>query len=561
MRILHCTVALVLMGGLPGWAQTAQPAGSNPAHFTVFLRGTPIGNEEVWVERSGEGTTISGTARLGPPLNLTVRRAQIRYAPGGSPLECTVEGSIQEQLLGIHTVVAGTTATTDSTLGTQSSRKTDQVAANAVLLPNAFFGAYEALAARLIGSKAGDELRGYVPPQAEIAIRVSNATDEAIRTPGGVVRITRFGVQLQIAGKPLDAEIWVGPGGRLVRLVVAAQSLDYARNDIVSVASRREPISHPGDEQIRVLANGFNLEGTLTRPAAAAQPATSGSAKEKPARHPAVILVAGSGETDRDETIAGVPLFGQLASALADAGFIVVRYDRRGVGQSGGRAETAAINDYVEDLRAMVKAVRKRQDVDPKKVSVVGYSEGGPVALAAAQRDDGIRAVALVAAPGTSGADLVLAQQERALARMNIPEAEKQAKIDLQKKINQAVQTGRGWDGVPPAIRKQADTPWFQSLLAFDPARIVPKVRQPLLVVTAALDRQIVPANGQKLEALARARKPREGQTVKLVEIPGVNHLFVPAATGEVDEYGSVPDKTISSQLPAAIAAWLKELR
>ena len=39
----------------------------------------------------------------------------------------------------------------------------------------------------------------------------------------------------------------------------------------------------------------------------------------------------------------GVPVLGQLAATLVDAGFLVVRYDRRGVGQSGGRAETATI--------------------------------------------------------------------------------------------------------------------------------------------------------------------------------------------------------------------------
>ena len=265
-----------------------------------------------------------------------------------------------------------------------------------------------------------------------------------------------------------------------MRLVVPAQSVDYARNDIVSVASRREPMSHPGDEQVRFQANGFALVGTLSKPAAAVPRGT---------RLPAVILVAGGSDVDRDETIAGVPVFGQLASALADAGFIVVRFDKRGVGQSGGRNESVTLNDYSEDVRAVLKGLRKRKDVDPKRVALAGYGEGGAVALVTAQKDDDVAAVALLAAPGVTGADLVLEQQARALAKMSIPDAEKQAKIDLQKKINEAVLTGRGWDGVPPAVRKQADTPWFQSFLTYDPVKVVPKVKQPILVVTGALDR------------------------------------------------------------------------
>lgn len=548
MRILHCTVALVLMAGLAGAQSVPAP---NPAHFSVFLKGTPIGTEEVSVVRTAEGTTITGSSRLGAPLNLTVRRAEIRYAPDGSPRECVLEGSVQDQLLGVHTVVSGTTAVTDSTTGMQTGRKTDQVAPDALLLPNAFFGSYEAMAARLLSAKAGDELKAYIPPQAEIPVRVTGAAEETIRTPAGAVKVRRVSVQLQNPGRPLDAEVWVEPGGRLVRLLVPAQALDYARNDIVSVASRREPVSHPGDEQISVPANGFILAGTLSKPSAETA---------KGARLPAIVLVPGSGDTDRDEVVAGVPVFGQLASALADAGFLVVRYDKRGIGQSGGRVETAGLNDYVEDLRAVVKEVRRRKDVDSKRLAVAGYAEGGAVAMVAARHDDSIRALVLLAAPGVSGADLVLERQARALSKLNLSDAERQAKVDLQKKINEAAVTGRGWNELPAAVRKQAETAWFQSFLAFDPSAVMPRVRQPILIVSAALDREIGPDHAARLEALARARKAPAGQAVARIEIPGVNHLFVPATTGEVDEYGRVPDKTVSPQVSAAIAGWLKGL-
>jgi uncharacterized protein len=553
MRILHCTVALVLAAaGVAAGPRSAlaQSRTGNPASFTVFVNGTPIGSEEVGVAQTANGTTISGSSRIGPPLNLTVRRAQVNYAPDGTPMSCTVEGSIGDKLLGIRTIVNGTTATTDQTEGLQTTHKTDQVSAETLLLPNAFFGAYEALASRLRTAKTGDQIRAYIPPQAEIALRVGSVTEETIRTPLGAVRVKRFAVQF-VTAQPFESEVWVQPDGRLVRLVVATQSLDYARNDIVSVASRREPVSHPGDEQVRFQANGFMLAGTLSKPAGALPKGT---------RLPAIVLVSGGGDVDRDETVAETPVFGQLASALADAGFIAVRYDKRGVGQSGGRNESVTLADYADDVRAVVKSLRKRKDVDPKRIAIAGYGDGGAVATTAAQKDGDIAALVLLAAPGLSGANLVLEQQSHALSKMSLSDADKQARVDLQKKINQAVLTGKGWEGVPPAVRKQAETPWFQSFLAWDPAKVVPGVKQPILIVTGSLDREIAPENAHRLEALARGRKKTAGQASQLTELAGLNHLFVTATTGEVNEYGQVPDKTVSSQLPTAVVDGLKAL-
>src|SRR6185436_1773659 len=127
-------------------------------------------------------------------------------------------------------------------------------------------------------------------------------------------------------------------------------------------------ISRPNDTTVNIPSNGFTLAATLSRPA-------SSSA----AKLPAVVLVGASGPTDRDGMAAGIPILGQIAGALADAGYIVVRYDKRGIGQSGGRPESASMTDYADDLRAAVKLLADRKDVDQKRIAVVGHSEGGLV--------------------------------------------------------------------------------------------------------------------------------------------------------------------------------------
>ena len=228
--------------------------------------------------------------------------------------------------------------------------------------------------------------------------------------------------------------------------------------------------------------------------------------------------MGGSGPTDRDSLVYGIPILGELAGAIADAGFIVVRYDKRGIGQSGGRAESAGLAEYAEDARAVVKALSDRKDVDPKRIAVVGHSEGGTVALLAASKDKRISAVGLLATPGVSGAELILAQQQHSLGRSKMSAEEKQAAVDLQRRIHDAVITGKGWEQLPINIRRTVDNPEFQSLLTTDPAKVIPEVRQPILILQGTLDTQVDPSNADRLLTLAKARK--NAPPVDFVKVP-----------------------------------------
>jgi dipeptidyl aminopeptidase/acylaminoacyl peptidase len=268
---------------------------------------------------------------------------------------------------------------------------------------------------------------------------------------------------------------------------------------------------------------------------------------------PAVILVAEADAADRDGMIAGIPTLGQIAGALADAGFLVVRYDKRGAGQSGGRPESATLNDYAEDVRAVFRWLRERPDVDRNRIAVVGHGEGAWVALLAASRERAIAAVGSIAAPSSTGQELVLEQQRYALEQAKTPEAERAERIALQQKINAAVISGRNWEGIPADVRQQADTPWFQSFLAYDPARVLENVRQPLLLLHGDLDRQVPVAHVERLVELAR----RRSRAVEVVTVRGVNHLLVPAATGHVSEYPSLRDRSVSQDVMSAVSAWL----
>jgi pimeloyl-ACP methyl ester carboxylesterase len=344
-------------------------------------------------------------------------------------------------------------------------------------------------------------------------------------------------------GMPLEFHLYADYIGTLLRVTMPAQAVDFVRDDIAGAMSRTKVTSNEGDEAVVIPAAGFNLGATITHPPNAA------------GRVPAVILIGDAVSDDRDGTAFNVPVLANLAGAVSRAGFLAVRYDKRGYGQSGGRRESATMTDLAEDVRAIVKWVSDRKDVDSKRIAVIGHAEGAWVAMLAAARDRRIMALLCIDAPSSTGADLALEQQQLVLDRLNATPTERAQKIDLQKKVQAAVLTGKGWESVPPELRRQADTPWTHSVLTFDPARVIEDVRQPILFIHAALDRLIPVSHVDRLVDLAR--KESKSKSVEVVTVRGVNHLLVPAITGEPEEYASLPDLNVSKDITTAVTDWL----
>ena len=294
-------------------------------------------------------------------------------------------------------------------------------------------------------------------------------------------------------------------------------------------------------------AEGFSLAATVMPPRGAAPRV----------RYPAVILVP-TGAGDRDATVSGIPILAQLAAALSDHGFLVVRYDRRSVGKSGGRDERATLDDYAFDVLSAYRWLKKRKDVDKRRITLVGHSQGSVVAMIAAAREEDVAGLVLIAAPSVKGSDLILEQQRSLLGAMNVTDAERKSKIDLQQRIHAAVLTGKGWESLPEDVRRQADTPFFKSLLEFDPAVWMRRVRQHVLIVQGASDDVIPPQHAETLAQLARQRN--RNRRVETALLPGVNHLLVRAGPADSRGTGEVKQTTIVPDAAARIVQFLRSI-
>ena len=540
---LHCTCAIVLGLAAPCLAQQVPAPTNKPTTYRVFMRGTAIGREDVTIEKNASGLTVTSQGRLAAPLNVDIKRAQFKYRPDWSPEAFSLEGNTNNAEVSVRTSFNGTTAVTQGTQGGKPVNVSHTVTADTVILPGGVFSAFAALSHRLVGIPPKTRLRAYVLPEAEIGLNVLDVVNERMQVGTTLLNVRRYDLVLGTLKGDLPISLIAAEDGSLVRVGIPSQGVDLVREDVASPTSRTQVYSNPGDEPVIIPAQGFNIGATLTRPKAGTG-----------ARLPAVVLLGGAGAGDRDGFLSGVPILGQLAGALADAGFLVVRYDRRGFGQSGGRSESATIVDSAEDARVVVRWLSDRKDVDPKRVALVGHAEGAWIAILTANRDRRIAAVASIAGASTTGAELNLEQQQYELNQLSLPAAERAKKIALQKQIQSAVMTGKGWESIPANERRDADTPWFHSYLMFDPTKTVSDLKQPILIVHGALDKEIPPAHADRLTDFARKS---DSKSVEVVVIRGINHLLIPAFTGDLGEYPSLTDRNVSKDVSGAVGAWL----
>jgi len=299
---------------------------------------------------------------------------------------------------------------------------------------------------------------------------------------------------------------------------------------------------------------GVQLAGTLTVP-------------EGSGPFPAVLLITGSGQQDRDETVFGHKPFLVLADALSRRGVAVLRVDDRGMGGSTGPVVTATSADFAVDAGASFAFLSARPEIAHDRIGLIGHSEGGTIAPLVAQADPRVAFIVLIAGPAVSGEALLVEQSRRIQLGSGIDPAVAESNVATQARIMHAVAENAGsaeaaiaavdavltGAGMPEAQRQaiapQFASPWPRWFIAHDPRASLAALHIPVLALYGGKDVQ-VPAD-QNAPAL-RAILP----SAEVVVLPNLNHLMQPAETGMTSEYATIPT-TIDPSALSAIVDWV----
>ena len=307
-------------------------------------------------------------------------------------------------------------------------------------------------------------------------------------------------------------------------------------------------------------AGNVNFAATLTLP--------SGSGP-----FPSVLLITGSGPEDRDETIFNHRPFLIIADYLTRRGIAVLRADDRGVGGTTGDVVNATTKDLAEDALSGVAYLKSRLEIDPKRIGLVGHSEGANIASIAATQSKDVHYIVMLGGMGVVGEQVLYLQGWRQMERTGVPKAMVDQERALQEGIFAAVKAttdkaalaeslravGKraGKDMSDPeitALVEQVGSAWFRYFLTFDPAPVLKEVRCPVLALYGEKDTQATPK--ENAPALEAALKSGGNKDVTVRVLPGLNHLFQTSQTGAITEYGQI-EETFAPVALDEIEKWI----
>ena len=264
---------------------------------------------------------------------------------------------------------------------------------------------------------------------------------------------------------------------------------------------------------------------------------------------PVVLLIAGSGPTDRDGnsgSLSKTDCLRLLAEALRDRGIASLRYDKRGIGQSrpaGPREQDLRFETYIDDSAAWTRQLAA--DKRFKGVALAGHSEGSLIGMIAAQRAGAAKFISLEGA-GQPAADALVEQLKGKLP----PDLAK-----TNDSILESLKQGKTVDQVPQALAalyRPSVQPYLISWFKYDPAKEIAKLEIPVLIVQGATDIQVSVSDARILAAA----QPK----AKLLILDGMNHILkdVPADPGKQRESYNDPTLPIDAKLIDALTNFVR---
>ena len=304
---------------------------------------------------------------------------------------------------------------------------------------------------------------------------------------------------------------------------------------------------------------GNTLAGTLTIP-------------EGDGPFPAVVLVSGSGQQNRDEELMNHRPFWVIADYLSRRGVAVLRYDDRGMGGSTGEVLNATSMDFSYDAEAAFNFLLNRKEINASQVGILGHSEGGIINFMVAERRPEVAFLVSLAGPAVNGIEVLKEQQAAILRAQGMTEemvkfsgnANAQM-FDIIEASNDRVEADtllrqllKGWgynEELTEQTVGQMASPWMYYFLKYDPTDAIVKTNCPALLLNGSKDLQVLAS--QNLPAYEKIIAEHGKTNLTLREMPDLNHLFQHCETGSPTEYVEI-EETISPEVLEAIVEFVK---
>ncbi|NIG57654.1 S9 family peptidase [Chitinophaga sp. Cy-1792] len=316
--------------------------------------------------------------------------------------------------------------------------------------------------------------------------------------------------------------------------------------------------------------DSVRLTGTFVRPAGAM------------GEEPVVVMIPGFGKLNRDNEVARHKMFLVMADYFAKHGIASLRYDTRGVGGSGGDADSVDIHTVARDAAAAVKYLRTRKDIDIHSLGLLGHGEGATAAQIVAADNPAIAFVVSMAGMGVSGREM-LDQMMIGQGRANnepdniILSRVQQMKpvfdawaLDTSYEASKALATRaleNVYDSLPAkyksVVNKEQFThevsvsPEMLSILRYKPLSYLKRVKCPFMAINGNNDHNV--DADTNLKAMERALTENGNMMVTIRKFAGLNYRFQPCKTCTEAEYAEL-DETIDPLVPEFITHWILQL-
>ena len=304
---------------------------------------------------------------------------------------------------------------------------------------------------------------------------------------------------------------------------------------------------------------GNTLAGTLTIP-------------EGEGPFPALVLVSGSGQQNRDEELMNHRPFWVIADYLSRRGVAVLRYDDRGMGGSTGEVLNATSLDFSYDADAAFDYLLNRKEINASQVGILGHSEGGIINFMVAERRPEVAFLVSLAGPAVNGIEVLKEQQAAILRAQGMSEEMVQFSGNANAQMFDIIEASNSREEADTLLRQllkgwgyneelteqtvgQMASPWMYYFLKYDPTEAIVKTNCPALLLNGSKDLQVLAS--QNLPAYEKIIAEHGKTNLTLREMPDLNHLFQHCETGSPTEYVEI-EETISPEVLEAIVEFVK---